>query len=59
MYVESFKRSGRMTAGFNVYRAFRQDDADIKANIKKLGKFKGPVLATGGDKSAFTKVSWQ
>lgn len=48
-----------MTAGFNVYRAFRQDDADIKANIKKLGKFKGPVLATGGDKSAFTKVSWQ
>lgn len=40
-----------------VYRAFRQDDVDVKENIRKNGKFQKPVLATGGDKSAFTKVS--
>lgn len=56
MYVHSFSRAGRMKAGFELYRAFEQDDKDVKENIAKFGKIKLPVLATGGDKSELTLV---
>lgn len=46
-----------MKAGFELYRAFRTDDDDIKAMLSSGGKLQCPVLATGGDKSLFTGVS--
>lgn len=53
VYFESFKRSGRMRAGFEVYRAFRQDDQDVKENLASKGKLAIPILATGGSESVF------
>ncbi|PWN38175.1 alpha/beta-hydrolase, partial [Meira miltonrushii] len=55
VYYESFRRSGRMRAGFGVYRAFRQDDKDVKENIASKGKLSIPILATGGSESVFCK----
>lgn len=57
IYHNAFARSGRMRAGFELYRAFQQDDADVKASVAQHGKIATPVLATGGEHSAFTKVS--
>lgn len=55
VYYQAFRRSGRMRAGFEVYRAFRQDDIDVKENIASKGKLTIPVLATGGSESVFCK----
>lgn len=46
-----------MRAGFEVYRAFRQDDEDVKSLLQKYGKYPSPVLATGGDAGEFVNVS--
>jgi hypothetical protein len=48
-----------MKAGFEVYRAFKQDVKDVRADITANGKLKMPVLATGGDGSIFVNVSHQ
>ena len=49
-----------MKAGFEVYRAFRRDCDDVKQNIEKYGKLGRdiPVLASGGEKSPLSEVSW-
>jgi hypothetical protein len=50
-----------MRSGFEVYRAFEQDEKDVQKAIKEGGKLKCPVLASGGDASEFAKVgtSWR
>ncbi|CAO1612714.1 unnamed protein product [Parajaminaea phylloscopi] len=55
IYHNAFARSGRMRAGFELYRAFTQDDADVKSSVVRDGKLDIPVLATGGEHSAFTE----
>lgn len=47
-----------MRAGFEVYRAFIQDCADVKQNVAEHGKLTIPVLASGGADSAFTAVNF-
>lgn len=59
VYYDSFRRSGRMRAGFEVYRAFKKDDQDIKENLISKGKLNIPILATGGSKSVFCKYIHQ
>ncbi|CAO1621247.1 unnamed protein product [Jaminaea pallidilutea] len=56
VYHNAFRKSGRMRAGFEVYRAFTQDDADVRKSVKEQGKIEVPVLATGGEKSKFTET---
>lgn len=56
IYIDSFSRAGRMTAGFELYRAFRKDDEDIKKILEEKGKIICPVLATGGAQSLLTQV---
>ena len=48
-----------MKAGFEVYRAFRQDCKDVRSNIERYGKLSKslPVLASGGEKSPLSEVS--
>ncbi|TIB95804.1 alpha/beta-hydrolase [Wallemia mellicola] len=55
-YVRAFSRVGRMRAGFELYRAFRRDEQDVKANLAEFGKLSIPVLATGGEHSLFTTL---
>jgi hypothetical protein len=49
-----------MKAGFEVYRAFRQDCKDVRSNIERYGKLPKsiPVLASGGTESPLSEVSW-
>jgi len=48
-----------MKAGFEIYRAFRQDCQDVQSNIKRHGKLPSsiPVLASGGAESPLSEVS--
>ncbi len=48
-YLRTYRQAGAMTAGFNLYRAIRQDISDNEAFIKQ-GKLGMPVLCYGGDK---------
>lgn len=55
-YARAFSRAGRMRAGFELYRAFRKDEQDLKNNLAQHGKLTIPVLATGGEHSLFTSL---
>lgn len=48
-YLRTYRQPGAMTAGFNLYRATRQDIADNEAFFA-AGKLSMPVLVYGGDK---------
>lgn len=52
-YVRAFSRPGAMRAGFELYRAFQVDGAHNRAEAKRDGKLKLPVLALAGAASAF------
>ncbi|GAA5994771.1 alpha/beta fold hydrolase [Rhodotorula paludigena] len=56
-YISAFRRAGKMTAGFEVYRSFEQDHREMLEAVKKQGKLPTslPVLSTGGQESSFTK----
>jgi hypothetical protein len=46
-----------MRAGFETYRAFLQDKADLREHLAKPdSKMKFPVLATAGEASGFGPV---
>lgn len=55
-YARAFSRAGRMRAGFELYRAFRRDEQDVKVNLTEVGKLRIPVMATGGEHSLFTSL---
>ena len=46
-----------MRAGFETYRAFRQDTKDLQAALKERGKLNIPVLLLAGEASTFIPVS--
>src|SRR5262249_56779310 len=46
-YVRAYRQPGAMQAGFNFYRAMRQDVVDNEAFIAQ-GKLEMPVLCYGG-----------
>jgi hypothetical protein len=46
-----------MRAGFDTYRAFRQDRKDFQAHMAKNPKLSMPVLAAAGDACFFADVS--
>jgi pimeloyl-ACP methyl ester carboxylesterase len=48
LYVSAYSAPGAMRAGFEVYRAFDQDDADNREALRANGKLTMPVLAVGG-----------
>lgn len=52
-YVRAFSRPGAMRAGFELYRAFPDDDAHNRVEVEREGKLKLPVLALTGAHSAF------
>lgn len=52
-YVRAFSRPGGMRAGFELYRAFPEDDAHNRAQVEQDGKLRLPVLALAGVTSAF------
>ncbi|GJN91740.1 hypothetical protein Rhopal_004763-T1 [Rhodotorula paludigena] len=56
-YFSTFRRAGKMAAGFEVYRSFEQDHREMLEVVKKQGKLPTslPVLSTGGQESSFTK----
>ena len=47
-YVEAYAAAGAMRAAFELYRAFDEDAARIKAELARAGKLRMPVLAIGG-----------
>jgi pimeloyl-ACP methyl ester carboxylesterase len=47
-YIRAYRQPGAMTAGFNLYRATRQDVADNEAFLARDGKLRMPVLCWGG-----------
>jgi pimeloyl-ACP methyl ester carboxylesterase len=55
--VSKFEKVGAMRAGFETYRAFRQDTSDLQAALKDRGKLNLPVLLLAGEASTFIPVS--
>lgn len=47
-YIGKYSQPGRMTAGFNYYRAMRQDVKDHK-KFREQGELEMPILVFGGD----------
>lgn len=55
-YVAAFRQPGALRAGFDLYRAFEQDAADIRAAIDAGGKLAMPVLGQTGDVGPFVDL---
>ncbi|GAA5885255.1 hypothetical protein JCM6882_009542 [Rhodosporidiobolus microsporus] len=55
VYTRHFSKPGAMRAGFEVYRAYLQDKADLRAWLEKHGKVgkEVPLLALAGEASGF------
>lgn len=47
-YIEAYRQPGAMTAGFNLYRAMKQDILDNEAMLARDGRLPMPVLVWGG-----------
>ena len=56
-YVRAISRPGAMRAGFELYRAFPEDDAHNRAELERAGRLDLPVLAMAGAHSAFAPVT--
>jgi pimeloyl-ACP methyl ester carboxylesterase len=56
IYVSAYSAPGAMRAGFELYRAFDQDIADNREDLKRNGKLTMPVLAVGGATSLNTAL---
>jgi pimeloyl-ACP methyl ester carboxylesterase len=48
IYTSAYASAGGMRAGFELYRAFEQDAADVRAVLARSGRLQMPVLAVGG-----------
>ena len=57
--TDAYSQFGAMRAGFDTYRAFRQDRTDFREHMGKNPKLKMPVLAAAGDACFFAEVSSQ
>lgn len=49
-YIRAYRQPGAMTAGFNLYRAMRQDILDNEAMLARDGRLRMPVMVWGGDR---------
>lgn len=50
-YVVAYEQAGAMRAGFDLYRAFEQDAADIRAALDRDGRLSVPCLGVYGEVS--------
>jgi pimeloyl-ACP methyl ester carboxylesterase len=50
-YVQAYEQAGALRAGFDLYRAFEQDAADIRAALAAEGKLTIPCLGMYGQAS--------
>lgn len=55
VYAHAYTQFGALRAGFDTYRAFRQDRVDFQEHMKKNEKLKMPVLAAAGDACFFAE----
>ncbi|MGY1607004.1 MULTISPECIES: alpha/beta fold hydrolase [unclassified Geodermatophilus] len=55
-YAADFRQPGAMRAGFELYRAFVQDDRDNRAALAAAGRLTVPVLAVAGEANLFAEV---
>ncbi|MGY1712530.1 alpha/beta fold hydrolase [Geodermatophilus sp. SYSU D00758] len=56
-YAAEFRQPGAMRAGFELYRAFEQDDRDNRAALASGGRLAVPVLAVAGEANLFAGVN--